>query len=54
MYDNVQGDIKVEGLYAEYDLENNHVIEDSIQGKVQIKDAKIRFHNKVDVVNTKV
>lgn len=53
MYDNVEGDIKVEGLYAEYDLENNHVIEDSIQGKVQIKNAKIRFHNKVDVVNTK-
>ena len=53
MYDNVEGDIKVEGLYAEYDLENNHIIEDSIQGKVQIKDAKIRFHNKVDVVNTK-
>ena len=24
-----------------YDLENNHVIEDSIQGKVQIKNAKI-------------
>ena len=53
MYDNVQGDIKIEGLYAEYDLENNHIIEDSISGRAQIKDAKIRFHNNVDVVNTK-
>ncbi|MDD3055522.1 MAG: AsmA-like C-terminal domain-containing protein [Aliarcobacter sp.] len=53
MYDNVKGDIKIEGLYAEYDLINNHIIENSIQGKAQIKDAKIRFHKDVDVVNTK-
>ena len=53
MYDNVKGDIKIEELYAEYDLINNHIIENSIQGKAQIKDAKIRFHKDVDVVNTK-
>lgn len=53
MYDNVKGDIKIEGLYAEYDLINNHIIENSIQGKAQIKDAKIRFHKDVDVVDTK-
>ncbi|PUE63820.1 DUF3971 domain-containing protein [Arcobacter caeni] len=53
MYDNVKGDIKVEGLYAEYDLVNNQILEKSIQGKAQIKDAKIRFHKDVDVVDTK-
>ena len=53
MYDNVKGDIKIEELYAEYDLINNHIIENSIQGKAQIKDAKIRFHKDVDAVNTK-
>lgn len=53
MYDNVKGDIKIEGLYAEYDLINNQILENSIQGKAQIKDAKIRFHKDVDVVNTK-
>ena len=53
MYDNVKGDIKIEELYAEYDLINNQIIENSIQGKAQIKDAKIRFHKDVDIVNTK-
>jgi hypothetical protein len=53
MYDNVEGDFQIKELYAEYDLENNHIIEDSIQGKAQIKGAKIRFHKDVDVINTK-
>lgn len=53
MYDNVQGDIKLQEFYGEYDLKNNHIIESSLQGKAQIKEAKIRFHKDVDVVNTK-
>jgi hypothetical protein len=53
MYDNVEGDIKLQEFYGEYDLKNNHIIEDSLQGKAQIKEAKIRFHKDVDVVNTK-
>ena len=53
MYDNVEGDIKLQEFYGEYDLKNNHIIEDSLQGKAQIKEAKIRFHKDVDIVNTK-
>ncbi len=53
MYDNVEGDIKLQEFYGEYDLKNNQVIEDSLQGKAQIKEAKIRFHKDVDIVNTK-
>ena len=53
MYDNVEGDIKLEEFYGEYDLKNNQIIEDSLQGKAQIKEAKIRFHKDVDIVNTK-
>ena len=53
MYDNVEGDIKLQEFYGEYDLKNNQIIEDSLQGKAQIKEAKIRFHKDVDIVNTK-
>lgn len=53
MYDNVEGDIKLEGLYAEYDLKNNQLVEKSLNGKAQIKEAKIRFHKDVDVIQTK-
>ena len=53
MYDNVEGDIKLQEFYGEYDLKKNEIIEDSLQGKAQIKEAKIRFHKDVDIVNTK-
>ena len=53
MYDNVEGDIKLQEFYGEYDLKNNQIIEDSLQGKAQIKEAKIRFHKDIDIVNTK-
>lgn len=52
MYDNVEGDIKLQEFYGEYDLKKNQIVEDSLQGKAQIKEAKIRFHKDVDVVNT--
>ena len=53
MYDNVEGDIKLQEFYGEYNLKKNEIIEDSLQGKAQIKEAKIRFHKDVDIVNTK-
>lgn len=53
MYDNVQGDIKLQEFYGEYDLKNNQVLENTLQGKAQIKDGKIRFNNEVDTINTK-
>ena len=53
MYDNVEGDIKLQEFYGEYDLKNNQVLENTLQGKAQIKDGKIRFNNEVDTINTK-
>ena len=53
MYDNVEGDIKLQEFYGEYDIKNNQILENTLQGKAQIDKAKIRFHNEVDVVNTK-
>lgn len=53
MYDNVEGDIKLQEFYGEFDLKKNEIIENSLEGKAQIKDAKIRFHKDVDIVNTK-
>ena len=53
MYDNVEGDIKLNEFYGEFDLEKNQIIEDSLQGKAQIDGAKIRFHKDVDIITTK-
>ena len=53
MYDNVQGEMKLNEFYGEFDLEKNQIIEKSLEGKAQIIGAKIRFHEKVDVINTK-
>ena len=53
MYDNVEGNIKLQNFYGEFDLEKNELIFDSLRGNAQIEEAKIRFHKDVDVVNTK-
>jgi hypothetical protein len=53
MYDNVEGDIKLQDFYGEFDLEKNELVFDSLRGNAQIEAAKIRFHKDVDVVNTK-
>jgi hypothetical protein len=53
MYDNVEGDLKLQEFYGEFDLEKNQIIEESLQGKAQIEAAKIRFHKDVDVITTK-
>ena len=53
MYDNVEGNIKLQNFYGEFDLEKNELLFDSLRGNAQIEAAKIRFHKDVDVVNTK-
>ncbi|RXI32121.1 DUF3971 domain-containing protein [Arcobacter defluvii] len=53
MYDNVEGNITLEGLYAEFDLKNNKLIEKSLNGKAHIENAKIKFHQDVDAIQTK-
>jgi hypothetical protein len=53
MYDNVEGNIKLQDFYGEFDLERNELLFDSLRGNAQIEGAKIRFHKDVDVVNTK-
>lgn len=52
MYDNVEGEMKLQEFYGEFDLKNNQVIEKSLVGKAIINKAKIRFHKDVDVINT--
>ena len=52
MYDNVEGKMKLQEFYGEYDLKNNQIIEKSLIGKATIDQAKIRFHKDVDVINT--
>ena len=53
MYDNVEGEFKLKEFYGEFDLINNQIIEESLVGKAQISNAKIRFHKDVDIVETK-
>jgi hypothetical protein len=53
MYDNVEGELKLQEFYGEFDLEKNQIIEESLQGKAQIDAAKIRFHKDLDVITTK-
>ena len=53
MYDNVEGNIKLQNFYGEFDLEKNELVYDSLRGNAQIEAAKIRFHKDVDVINTK-
>ena len=53
MYDNVEGDIVLRDFYGEFDLEKNQILENTLKGNAQILGAKIRFHNDVDVVDTK-
>ena len=52
MYDNVEGDIKLNYLYGKFDLKKYEPIVDSIKGQVVINDAKIRFNKKVQRVHT--
>lgn len=52
MYDNVKGDINLEYLYAKIDLEKKVPIMESIKGKAVINNAKIRFNENAQTVDT--
>lgn len=53
MYENVQGDMKLENFYGEFDLQKNEIIEKSLKGKAQIQNAKIKFNKNVNEIITK-
>lgn len=53
MYENVQGEFKLEEFYGEYDFEKNQIIEESLQGNAKITGAKIKFHKDIDAIDTK-
>ncbi|QKF82245.1 AsmA-like C-terminal domain-containing protein [Halarcobacter ebronensis] len=52
MYDNVEGDIKLNYLYGKVDLKNYEPIINSIKGQAVIKNAKIRFNKAAKTVDT--
>ena len=52
MYDNVTGDFKLNWFYGEFDLNKNEIIEKSLQGDAIIENAKIRFENSLEEINT--
>src|SRR5574344_1765065 len=52
MYDNVTGDFKLNWFYGELDLNKNEIIEKSLQGDAVIENAKIRFENSLEEINT--
>ncbi|MGM0518724.1 MAG: AsmA-like C-terminal domain-containing protein [Campylobacterota bacterium] len=53
MYDNVKGDIKLDFLYAEYDIQKKELIEKSLNGKAQVTDARVKFHKSLKPIVTK-
>ena len=53
MYDNVTGDMKLNYLNGQIDLQKQKPIMDSIKGNVVISDAKIKFHKDAKAVDTK-
>ncbi|RXI24930.1 DUF3971 domain-containing protein [Aliarcobacter trophiarum] len=52
MYDNVRGDFKLDWFYGEFDLNKNEIIEKTLQGEAFIQNAKIRFENSLDEIET--
>ena len=53
MYDNVDGKLQLNEFYGSFDLEKNKIIEKSLYGKAVIKDAKIKFNENLEQINTK-
>lgn len=51
MYENVNGDFKLQEFYGEFDLINKKIVVDSLAGKAQISNAKIRFHKDIDQID---
>ncbi|WP_428026710.1 AsmA-like C-terminal domain-containing protein [Arcobacter sp.] len=52
MYDNVEGKYYLDYLYGKVNLNTLTPILKSIKGYARVTDAKVRFHNDVDVVKT--
>jgi hypothetical protein len=52
MYDSVFGEYSLEYLKGRFDLNRQTVLINSLEGKANVKNAKIRFHEKLDFVNT--
>lgn len=52
MYDNVKGKLYLDHLYGKIDLKTFTPILKSIKGYARVVDAKVKFHNKLDVVKT--
>lgn len=52
MYDSVFGEYSLEYLKGRFDLTQQTVLINSLEGKANVKNAKIRFHEKLDFVNT--
>ncbi|MEJ5168107.1 MAG: AsmA-like C-terminal domain-containing protein [Arcobacteraceae bacterium] len=52
MYDSVFGEYSLEYLKGRFDLVQETILINSLEGKANVKNAKIRFHEKLDFVNT--
>lgn len=52
MYDSVFGEYKLEFLKGRIDLASSKLLVDSLEGRANVQNAKIRFHDDLDFVNT--
>jgi len=52
MYDSVFGDYKLEYLKGRIDLASSKLLVDTLEGRANVQNAKIRFHDDLDFVNT--
>ncbi len=53
MYDNVVGNIQLDNLYGEFDLEKKELLGESLKGKAQILNAQIKYHKDLVPILTK-
>jgi hypothetical protein len=52
MYDSVFGEYKLEFLKGRIDLATSKLLVDTLEGSASVQNAKIRFHDDLDFVNT--
>lgn len=50
IYDKVEGKLKLDWFYGEYDLKNDRFLDKTFEGEAHIKDAKIKFHKTLDPI----
>ncbi|QEP40472.1 AsmA-like C-terminal domain-containing protein [Arcobacter porcinus] len=53
MYDNVKGEMKLEGFYGEFNLQNYTLDINSLEGNATIKNAEIEFQKGIDKIHSK-